>query len=190
MANGRDLCGTCLTTPPPYAGVVTAVTYGYPWDRLIAGFKFHDALDLLPALAELMLTARRRSDFAAPGVLLPVPLSRQRLRERGFNQAWELARRLATRLGCAAEPALLLRNRDTPHQLALPPERRAANVRNAFAVEPARMASLRGQSVTVVDDVMTTGATLAEIATVLREAGACAVHGWVVARTPLPHGPG
>jgi len=133
-----------------------------------------------------MLAAHAHAGRPAPGLLLPVPLSLQRLRERGYNQAWELARRLARALGTRADARLLLRIRDTPHQLALPPEERAANVRGAFAVEPARRAELRGASVTVVDDVLTTGATLREIARVLRHAGVAQVHVWTLARTPRP----
>ena len=182
---GVETCGACIVDPPPYHATVAAVTYGYPWDRLIAAFKFHDALDLAPALATLMLAARACAD-RPPSLLLPVPLSAGRLRERGYNQAWELARRLGRSLDCAMDPQLLLRIRDTPHQLAFPPDRRAANVRSAFAVDPRRAAALRGRAVTVVDDVMTTGATGAEVARVLLKAGAATVDLWVVARTPRP----
>jgi len=117
---------------------------------------------------------------------VPVPLSDARLRERGFNQAWELARRLAPRIGGRAEPSLLLRLRDTPHQIALPPGERAGNVRGAFAIEPRRRSEIRGRTVALVDDVMTTGSTAAEIAHVLRHAGASRIEVWVVARTPRP----
>jgi len=117
---------------------------------------------------------------------VPVPLADPRLRERGFNQAWELARRVASRLGGRADAGLLVRVRDTPHQLALPPDERAGNVRGAFAVEPRRRGEIRGRTVAVVDDVMTTGSTAAEIARVLRHAGAARIEIWVVARTPRP----
>jgi len=183
---GIETCGACIVAPPPYRGTVAAVTYGYPWDRLVAAFKFHDALDLAPALAGLMLTAHRARTDHVPSLLLPVPLSAQRLQERGYNQAWELARRLGPALDCATDATLLVRVRDTPHQLAFPPDRRAANVRSAFAVNPRGAASLRGQAVTVVDDVMTTGATGAEVARVLLNAGAARVDLWIVARTPRP----
>lgn len=183
---GITCCGACLIEPPPYRATLAAVTYGYPWDRLIAAFKFHAALDLAPAFADLLLHAHRRRDGAAPSLLLAVPLSAERLRERGYNQAWEIARRLARALRCATDPALLLRIKDTPHQLAFPPDRRAANVRSAFAIEPRRAAELRGRHVTLVDDVMTSGATAAEIARMLQAAGAAGVDVWVVARTPRP----
>ncbi|MEO7009282.1 MAG: ComF family protein [Caldimonas sp.] len=195
VAAGVAVCGACITEPPPYRSTLAAVNYDYPWDRLIASFKFHSALDLAPAFTDLLVRAHRRSISSSsslptpstlPALMLPVPLSAARLRERGYNQAWELARRTARAVHCSADPALLLRVRDTPHQLAFPPDRRAANVRGAFAVEPRRSNELRGRDVTVVDDVMTTGATGAEIARVLLDAGAANVDLWVVARTPRP----
>jgi predicted amidophosphoribosyltransferase len=121
-----------------------------------------------------------------PTLLMPMPLSASRLRERGYNQAWELARRLARGLRLRADARLLLRVRDTPHQVDLPFGQRAANVRGAFAVEPLRRTELAGQDVALVDDVLTTGATAAEAARVLRAAGAARVRVWVVARTPRP----
>ena len=193
---GVARCGACLTDPLPFERSVAAVDYAYPWDSLITHFKFHGALDLAPALARGLADAVDRSDAARgvdtasplqpPSLLLPVPLSDARLRERGYNQAWELARRMARLLRCPADARLLLRVRDTPHQLAFPPAQRAGNVRAAFAVEPRRSAELRGRSVALVDDVMTTGATAAEIARVLLQAGAAQVQVWAVARTPRP----
>jgi ComF family protein len=184
VASGSAVCGACLTDPPPYASTIAAVDYDHPWDGLITQFKFHAALDLTPALAAQMLAALQRGDAPAPTLLLPIPLSDARLRERGYNQAWELARRLGRVLRCPTDARLLLRVRDTPHQLAFPPEQRAGNVRAAFAVEPRRRAELQGRSVTLVDDVMTTGATVAEAARTLLQAGAAEVGVWVIARTP------
>ncbi len=181
---GIDVCGACLTDPPPYARTLAAVDYDHPWDGLITHFKFHAALDLAPALAQRMLGAQQCSALVLPGLLLPIPLSDARLRERGYNQAWELTKRLGAALGCETDAALLLRVRDTPHQLAFPPGKRAGNVRAAFAIEPKRRTELAGRQVTLVDDVMTTGATVAEAARTLLQAGAGEVSVWVVARTP------
>ena len=186
VPEGVEVCGACLREPPPYAATLAAVDYAHPWDGLVGRFKFHAGLDLTTALVHRMLCACAAAGWPVPSLLLPVPLSNARLRERGYNQAWELARRLARSLGCPIDQRLLLRVKDTPHQLAFPPEQRAGNVRAAFAVEPDRRAALRGRSVTVVDDVMTTGATAAEIARVLLQAGAAEVRIWVVARTPRP----
>ena len=192
---GVTRCGACLADALPFERSVAAVNYAYPWDSLITHFKFHGALDLAPAMANrladavLRSDAVRRIDTASPQhstLLLPVPLSDARLRERGYNQAWELTRRVARRLRCPADARLLLRVRDTPHQLAFPPAERAGNVRAAFAVEPRRSAELRGRRVALIDDVMTTGATAAEIARVLLQAGAAQVQVWTLARTPRP----
>ena len=182
---GVPTCGACIVDPPPFDGALAGVDYAHPWSALITQFKFHAALDLAPALSQLLQTARQRANTPAPDLLLPVPLSAARLRERGFNQAWELTRRLGRALTLPTDAQLLLRLKDSPHQLALPPDERAANVRGVFAVEPLRRAELRGLSVAVIDDVMTTGATFGEIARVLKQAGASRVEAWALARTPL-----
>lgn len=160
--------------------------YAYPWDRLISEFKYRDGLDLGPALCDLLLAAYQRQGGEAVDWLLPVPLSMQRQRERGYNQSWELAHRCASRLGRTADPAVLLRIRDTPHQLSLPRERRQANVRGAFAIEPARRSEVIGRRIALIDDVMTTQATADELSRLLLDAGAHSVQVWVVARTPFP----
>ena len=176
-------CGACLRQPPPLARCIAALDYAFPWDRLLQRYKFHQALDLRETLLERLDQTLEVADAEAPDWLLPVPLSRERLRERGYNQAHELARALAKRRRLACDPALLLRVRDTAHQLQLPPEQRVANVKRAFAVEPRRAGELRGSHVALLDDVMTTGATLFELARVLQQAGAARVQAWVVART-------
>jgi len=184
---GVAVCGGCLAAPPPFDAAFACVDYAYPWDRLIPAFKFHAALDLAPILVEAIVEAcAGRGSEAQPPLVVGVPLSAARLRERGFDQAWELARRVAPRLAGRAERSLLLRIRDTPHQTDLPPAERAGNVRGAFAVEPRRLGEVRGRTVALVDDVMTTGSTAAEIAQVLKQAGAARVEVWVVARTPRP----
>lgn len=179
-------CGLCLRKPPPLDRCVAALDYAYPWDLLIQGFKFHQTLDLVGLLLERLDCALDVEEVSAPDWLLPVPLSTQRLRERGFNQCWELARRLAARRQLRCSAAMLLRVRDTPHQLALPAEQRAANVRQAFLIDPRQTHHLRGRHVAVLDDVMTTGATIHELALTLRRAGALSVQAWVLARTPDP----
>jgi ComF family protein len=179
---GQTVCGECLRESPPFERTIAALDYDLPWSALIARFKFHGGIELAPLFASLLRDAA--GGQPAPDLLLPAPLSDARLRERGFNQSWEIARRL----GRNADARLLLRIRDTPHQIDLPLERRASNVREAFAVEPLRRAELAGRSVVVVDDVMTTGATAAEMARTLLQAGASRVQLWVLARTPRPDG--
>ena len=172
--------------PPPFEHSVAAVDYAHPWDGLLTAYKFHQAVDLAPALAACMVQAVRRGAAARPDIVLPMPLSAARLRERGYNQAWELARRIAAALHMPADPRLLLRVRDSAHQLTLPPAARTANVQGVFAVEPRRLTEVRGRSIALVDDVLTTGATAAEATRVLLQAGARTVQVWVLARTPAP----
>jgi ComF family protein len=181
---GVPVCGACLTGPPPSERCLAALSYEPPWDELITRFKFHAALDLGAALTQRLLDMHARHGSPSPGLMLPMPLSEPRLRERGYNQAWELTRRLAAHLRCPAEAQLLLRIKDTPHQLALAISQRETNVRGAFAIEPRRRAELRGRAVTLIDDVMTTGATSAEATRALLQAGASSVQVWVLARTP------
>ena len=184
---GTAVCGSCLTSPPAFDSALACVDYAFPWDRLIAGFKFHGALDLAPAFVRVLIDAYQRQDAPIkPDVLVPVPLSHSRLRERGYNQAWELARRLARHMDWAADPTLMRRVRHTAHQIALPPGERVGNVSGAFAVERRSANALHGRSIAVVDDVMTTASTANEVARTLKRAGASHVAIWVVARTPLP----
>jgi ComF family protein len=190
---GQDsgLCGACLTrpTPPPLDRCLAAVDYAYPWDDLIARFKFRDEPGLAGALAERMLATAGAEDLiAGSDWLVPVPLSPQRLTSRGYNQAWELAKALRERLAHA--PAgmsdALVRLGDAPDQHSLPREQRLRNLRGAFAATPQRVEALRGKRVLLVDDVSTTGTTLHSAALALRQAGVVQVHGLVIART-LPH---
>jgi ComF family protein len=187
-AASGEICGDCLRAPPPFSRALAAVNYAYPWDRLVLSLKFGVAAELAAPLSELLSVEVSRAvqsdGLELPQWLLPVPLSEPRLRERGHNQAWELARRLARRHGLQASADLLLRVRDTPHQLALPRALRETNVHGAFACSPAARALLAGCTVALVDDVMTTGATLAEASHTLLRAGAEQVQVWVVARTP------
>jgi ComF family protein len=187
-------CGACLQRQaqgtPGLDASIAALDYGFPWSRLLQQFKFSRRLELagllLDRLDAALDAARASGGVSAPDWLLPVPLAAERLRERGYNQSWELARRLAVRRGLRCDARLLLRTRDTPHQTDLPADQRGANMRGAFAVEPLRLQALRGCRVALVDDVMTTGATLQELARTLKAAGATHVQAWVLARTPLP----
>ncbi len=179
-------CGACLRDPPPLDRTIAALDYSFPWDGLLQHYKFHQALDLRETLLERLRQALDTAGAEAPDWVLPVPLSPERLRERGYNQCYELASTLARRRHLRCDPHLLLRVRSTPQQAHTPLKDRAANVRGAFAVEPLRKAELRACHVVLLDDVMTSGATLFELARVLRKAGASHVQAWVLARTPEP----
>ena len=174
------VCGRCLARPPSYDGTVAALAYAFPADALVHALKFRGELALAPLLARLLL--ERLAPLRTVDCVIPVPLSLGRLRERGFNQAAEIARPVAAALRAPLELALCERRRDTAPQLELPWSERSRNVRGAFAASKA----LSGASVAVVDDVMTTGATLEEIAATLKQAGAGRVENWVVARTLPP----
>ncbi|MET0382853.1 MAG: ComF family protein [Burkholderiaceae bacterium] len=181
-------CARCRLGPPAWSRAVAAVDYGYTWDRLLADLKFHDRLAHLDALTAPLLDRLRdgAADDGLPSALrvVPVPLSRERLRERGYNQAWELARRLARALGLDARADALFRVRDTGRQLGLQRDARRANLRDAFVAAPRHAAWVRGAAVALVDDVLTTGATAQAAARALLAAGARDVQLWVVARTP------
>lgn len=178
-------CGACLKNPPPLDACHAAVTYAYPWAGLIGRYKFQGQ----PGWAGAFATLMRSAPWVEPALdqahwVLPMPLSRQRLAERGFNQALEIARRLAP--AAKVDAHLLLRVRDTAPQTALDRGQRMANVRDAFAPEPLRAHRLRGASVVLVDDVMTSGASLHGAARALRAAGAAHVTAVVFARTDEP----
>jgi ComF family protein len=183
-SEGGGPCGRCLRQPPPWSSAITALDYAYPWDRLLAALKFRDGLDLLPWASHTLATAVRMQPLPAVDLLVPVPLATARLRERGYNQAWELARGVARELALTTRADLLERLIDTPHQIALPRDQRAANMRGAFGVTAAARTTLPGRRVALIDDVLTTGATLAEASRTLLTAGAVAVQVWVLARTP------
>lgn len=181
LPEGVATCGACVREPPPVDACFAAVDYAYPWSGLVARFKFSGEagwanplgalLHGIPGLAEEL----RRCDL-----LLPVPLAPRRLAERGFNQAVLLARTLDRR---RTDATLLLRLRETGSQTALDRRARQANVKDAFALEPLRAGEVRGASVLLVDDVMTSGASLHAAAQVLRQAGASRVGAVVLART-------
>ncbi|KQP20534.1 ComF family protein [Pseudorhodoferax sp. Leaf267] len=181
ITGGAAQCGECLRHPPPLDACICAVAYAYPWSDCIARYKFRQQPGWAAALAELL----RHAPWVEPALecadlVLPMPLSPQRLRERGFNQALEIARRLAP---AKTDARLLLRIRDTTPQLSLSAAERARNVRGAFALEPLRAHRLRGLDVVLVDDVMTSGASLFAAARTLREGGAARVTAVVLART-------
>jgi ComF family protein len=179
-------CGACLANPPPFDACIVGVDYAFPWDRLIANFKFEARVELARPLAQRLLQAITRVGGAPPDWVAPVPLAPQRLAERGYNQAWELARRIAAALGCRAEAGLLRRPLNGAHQAQLGLEQRRAHLRGAFVARAPRQVSLQGAHVALVDDVMTSGATLREATLALKRGGAVRVDAWVLARTPAP----
>ena len=182
---GPARCGRCAAHAPPFDHAVAAWMHTYPWKGLVEQLKFHDGLDLAGTLAGHLAHAVVLARQPPVDLVVPVPLFHARLRERGYNQAWELAWRVARQLGAAAHGDLVERRRDTATQIGLDPAARQRNLHGAFVTTPGAPALLRGRRVAVVDDVMTTGATAGAMAQALRKAGARSVHVWVLTRTPL-----
>lgn len=185
-----ERCLACLRQAPPVDATFAALDYSYPWSELITRYKFGDRPGWAPFFAALMLQAdgvRAAFDALQAGdFVLPVPLSAQRLQSRGFNQAWELASVLAKKSGtpARADARLLLRIRDTRPQTELKREARLSNVRDAFQPDPLRVPELAGRRVILVDDVMTSGASIFTAASALRAAGVLHITALVLARTP------
>jgi ComF family protein len=175
------VCGACLKQPPPLDLCLSATAYSWPWIDLITQLKFHAQPGWAAPLATLMRSSDGVEDtLDAADWVLPIPLSRERLSERGYNQSWLLARHLCPP---KAQSQLLLRTRDTPSQRTLPRSERLSNLEGAFDVDPLLAHQLQGKRVVLVDDVMTSGASLHTAARVLRQAGARHIVAVVLART-------
>lgn len=173
-----DICGRCLKRMPQFDRTLAVFAYSFPLDKLVQALKFGERLMLVDGLADSL--AQRVE--VRPDCIIAMPLHPSRLRERGFNQSTELARRVANILNIPLLPHACQRVRDTPPQSALKWKERGKNMRKAFICTQ----DLSGKHVAVVDDVMTSGASLNEVAVALRSAGAHEVSAWVIART-LPH---
>lgn len=193
MADDMPACGACLTRAHPSAvhACVASVDYAYPWDRLIARFKFQGEPGWARVFAREMLGQERARDLLGRcALMVPVPLTASRLARRGHNQAWELAkavrrqgRHMGLPLPAQACADALVRLRETPDQHSLTREQRLRNLDGVFAAHPRRTPQIRGQHVLLMDDVSTTGATLDAAAQALLQAGASRVSAMVFART-------
>lgn len=178
-------CGDCLRQQHKFDATVVATDYIAPIDQLVHALKFGHRLALAPLFCRMLLDAiALRPEYAMPTLLTVVPLSAARLQTRGFNQALEIAKPLAQALAIPLVPSLISRSRNTQMQALLHPAERHNNMRHAFNMTPAAEKILHGQHVGVVDDVMTTGETLNEIAATLKGHGAARVTNFVFARTP------
>lgn len=173
-----EVCGACLKKPPAFTRTIAALRYTFPVDALIHSLKYQANLAIAPILANLLI---KRLEITAkmPDLILPMPLHPIRLRERGFNQAMEISRTIAKQMGIMLLPDSCSRIKHTPPQTGLPWKDRQKNMRQAFSCK----IDLTGKHVALVDDVMTTGATLNELAKILRKQGAAEISNWVIART-------
>ena len=175
-----EVCGRCINKPPLFDRVIAAFKYEFPATVLIQKLKYHGDLACARPLAAGLADALDQEPY--PDLIIPMPLPRARLADRGFNQAMELARRLAAEFGLDVSLDVCHRTREGSPQAVLPWKQRAINIRNAFVCD----CDVNGKSVAVVDDVLTTGATLNELALTLKRRGAREVIGWIAARTPAP----
>ncbi len=174
-----ELCGACLNHPPHFDATLAAFEYRFPLEPMVIALKYHAQLPIADFLVGLMtqMIERPRAD-----AIVPLPLHPKRIVERGFNQSAELARRLAKHWRIPLVLGACERDRHTEAQAKLPGTDRHQNVKGAFRATR----DFSGQHVLVVDDVMTTGSTLDEVARVLKNRGAARVTNVVAART-LPH---
>jgi ComF family protein len=176
------VCGQCLQSPPAFDRTFAAFRYAYPLDSMLQCYKYQHQLHLAEQLAGLMLSVRTSetpTHHPPPDLIVPMPLHPHRLRERGFNQSLEIARHLATQLKIPLEANAAVRTRLSPPQASLPLKARVKNMKQAF-VCTGRFDGLR---IALVDDVMTTGASLNELSRTFKNAGAKQVECWVIART-------
>lgn len=175
--HGGTLCGNCLRRPPAFDHAEAVFAYAFPLDALVRRCKYRGALEISAFFAQALAERIRGRDGA--DVIIPMPLHPDRLGERGFNQAAEIARRLAKQIRTPWLPDDCHRLRNTPPQAGLDLKARRRNLRGAFRCE----LDLSGRRVALVDDVMTSGSSLDELAKVVKKAGAESVTAWVVART-------
>jgi ComF family protein len=174
------LCGTCQRHPPPFAASHAAFRYEDPVPTLVAGVKFRARFNLARLLGQCLALALVEQGSERPGLIIPVPLHRRRLRERGYNQALEVARAVSTALAIPIDTASCIRALHTNAQVGLDDRERRRNVHGAFAV----LRPPAAPHVAILDDVVTTGSTATELSRVLRKAGVKRVDVWAVARTP------
>ena len=183
LAVPADLCGECQQRLPNWDAAWAPFRYGWPLDRLESRYKF--GADLAAGRVLSTLWRREPRPIELPQLLIAVPLHRSRLRRRGYNQALELARPLARAWAVPLRHDALHRQRPTDAQTELDAVGRRKNVRGAFAL---RAGISLPAHVAILDDVMTTGTTLAECTRVLKRAGVSRVDVWALARAPSPRG--
>lgn len=177
---GGEVCGQCLKRPPLLARTTAVFGYAFPLDKLIQAMKYREQLALAHAFAGKLARRIDRTDL--PDCIIPMPLHPAKLRKRGFNQSQLLAAGIARGLGLELLPHACRRVRDTAPQSALPWKERKKNMRDAFCCDM----DLTDRRIALVDDVLTTGASLNALAEAVQKRGAVEISAWVVART-LPH---
>jgi ComF family protein len=176
LPSNHIICGHCLKEPPSYDATHAALRYEFPLDAMMQQYKYGNTLQIAHLFTDLMSTHHIMQHI---DLIMPMPLHPQRLKERGFNQSLEIAKLLAKRHHLPLNYNACTRIKYTPPQASLPLKERTKNIKGAFAVN----VDLTNKRIAIVDDVMTTGASLNELAKMLKKAGAAHVECWVVART-------
>lgn len=189
LVTPAPMCGECLRNEPSFDAAFAPYLYGHPLDLLLTKLKFGHSLAAGRVLGELWIAALRTALVegaiaALPDAIVPVPLHGARLRERGYNQALELAKPLAREFDVALAPDLLRRSRATAAQSNLDAAARRRNLRGAFEVDASLLGATAATRIVLLDDVMTTGTTVREAARTLKRAGVARVDVWTLARAP------
>ncbi len=171
-----QLCGACITSPPDFDATKAAFTYQYPISQVLQQYKYNQQLFLAETFAELMLNNLEANNI---DLIIPMPLHPSRLQERGFNQSLEIARIIGKRLNVPITSQAVARIKQSPPQASLPLKERVKNMKGAFACYE----DLSGLRIALIDDVMTTGASLNALAKAVKAKGAAHVECWLIART-------
>lgn len=172
------LCGECLREPPAFTQVVSPFHYQPPIDRFIHQLKFNQKLIYAHIIGNLLAEHIQQRSDPLPQAILPVPLHTERLRQRGYNQATEICKPLTRRLKLPCDQRYLARTKNTAPQAQLKAHERRVNVKNAFTIQ----AAIPYSHIAVVDDVMTTGATLRQLCQLIQRNGVQRIEIWCVAR--------
>jgi ComF family protein len=183
LSSDGNVCGSCLNSPPDFDVTKAVFLYAYPIDAMMLRYKYGNNLNFGDTFGEFLAEKVNAEDCLKNiDLIIPMPMHPQRLKERGFNQALEIAKVLTKNCKEKLDYKSTIRQTLTPPQASLPLKERVKNIKGAFKVN----ANLAGKRIAIIDDVMTTGASLNELAKTLKKAGAAHVECWVVART-LPH---
>ena len=173
------VCGACQKSPPTFHSSIIPYLYALPLKQLITALKFHGNLSYVPLLAQLFINSLTHRQHNLPDCIIPVPLHKHRLRERGFNQALELAKIIAKHFNIHLDYSFCQRCKSTPFQSGLNEKERKKNLRNAFEVSKDH----QYKHVAIFDDVVTTGTTANELAGKLKQSGVEIIEVWAIART-------
>ncbi len=178
-------CGHCLKSAPDFDATHALFTYDFPLNTLLQRYKYGSMLNLRHNFADLMSENLLLSNIRVKNIelIIPMPMHPQRLQERGFNQALEIAKLVSNILKIPLDYKSCMRNKLSPPQASLPLKERVKNIRGVFSIKESHAHNLQGLKIALIDDVMTSGASLNELAKTIKKAGASHVECWVVART-------